>query len=561
MEEGNSIVNNVARATVAAPDGNSTPDACKASVSCLESGNVHNYIRPDCQNFGAGINVYQKWKMLTEFKVFLRQYDGLYDLFEGSCFGHLLEFDSKAYFAAQIVHALLAREVTISGSTKPSEMWFKLGQHVCRFGQREFCLVTGLRFVGGEGVNIGALQHAHNGILDRYFGGGEVSVARLSTRFMEGGFHSTDDAYKVALVTFAGCVVLGLNPQVRVDSWLFNLVEDVHQFNDFPWGKYCFEMTHYYAQLGPRAPSLGNDTSRYHLYGFAWALQVWAFEAIPVIASLFAKSRLQPTGRPRFAHWTFPKKNTVISDIFTDNMEALETLEPTEEELREHYWVGVDTPVSSGTIHFRAPEHLIQKEKLTRSKKRKSSSLVKGGPGSKKSSQVTSIGASQLSQMSLDTMPSQVVETTPSQSAPSQVPEMVPSVATAPAPHLGDSQVPSISAPSSTQLPLCKKKKKTNNRKEKKKKKKRCSISKIRQVIQEEVQPMIESLYQRLTSYIDQRLGASSPLSHPPSPALPPPQLAAAPFPSPSPQTRSIRRAPSLNRAPTLRRTPRVTRH
>ncbi|KAK1554706.1 hypothetical protein Q3G72_016139 [Acer saccharum] len=65
--------------------------------------------------------------------------------FESRCFGHYLDFPKGGYFQAQFIHSLLLRQIFIPGGSE-DELWFALGKPKARFGKREFCLCTGLKF-------------------------------------------------------------------------------------------------------------------------------------------------------------------------------------------------------------------------------------------------------------------------------------------------------------------------------------------------------------------------------------------------------------------------------
>ncbi|XVE80342.1 hypothetical protein DITRI_Ditri14bG0132300 [Diplodiscus trichospermus] len=455
----------------------------KAAEEALEAKEQirHNYIMPNAQNHSVAINAYSKWKLLEDFPRVL-QASGALQLFSNSCFGHFLGFHSKAVFSATMIHNILAREIMIDNAVD-QEFWFGLGQHKVRFGKREFCLVTGLRFSGGDDIDFDGLAPVAGGILERFFGVGDIDVTRLATRFKEGGFETAQDAYKIALVTFVCCILFGPDYRAFAPLWVFHLVENTMQFNTFPWGKYSYEMTCHYLRSGIRSCKfIPGELSRYHLYGLSWALQIWAFEAIPAVARIFKDARVEPSEesrRPRFLNWKFPKKFVDISEVFTDNMDARETLEPTVEEVVEGYWVGIDAAITEGRIHYVPPEHIVGQSQQAQMKKRKTTAR----DGAQKK-----LCASQLAQM---TRSQSDLATQEARSAPdtTQLETNIP-----------DSQQPT------------KKKEKKKFRKirqivreeveavvEHKEKKK---YRKIRQVVREEVEAVVE----RQISYIEEEV-------------------------------------------------------
>ncbi|TXG56764.1 hypothetical protein EZV62_018077 [Acer yangbiense] len=97
-----------------------------------------------------------------------------------SCFKHFSNVLTNWLFSAQIVHNLLLREITVDGAGE-NELFVSLGGKKARFGQREFCMVTSLRF--GELSDIINTLYAGNanGIPERYWPGEEGHELKLST--------------------------------------------------------------------------------------------------------------------------------------------------------------------------------------------------------------------------------------------------------------------------------------------------------------------------------------------------------------------------------------------
>ncbi|KAK2644663.1 hypothetical protein Ddye_019858 [Dipteronia dyeriana] len=64
--------------------------------------------------------------------------------FMASCFGHFMSMHLELKFSGGVIHQLLLRELDHNGTS--NEMRFLLGNHVVRFSNVEFYLITGLRF-------------------------------------------------------------------------------------------------------------------------------------------------------------------------------------------------------------------------------------------------------------------------------------------------------------------------------------------------------------------------------------------------------------------------------
>ncbi|KAK0594795.1 hypothetical protein LWI29_000610 [Acer saccharum] len=274
--------------------------------------------------------------------------------FESGCFGHYLDFPKGGYFQAQFIHSLLLRQIFIPGGSE-DELWFALGKTKARFGKREFCLCTGLKFGRLSDIPSREYEVVPGGIHARYFQGRKkVVIADLKAPFMAEDFDRPHDALKLALLLFANRVLFGQDDRNQVAYWMFSLVEDVQAFNNFAWGHYVFKMTLHYIRQGFKVPAdpLG-PTTRYNLYGFIWALQFWAAEAIPVMRNKCGKLIGDPNGAPRYRKYCFKQRGSGMVNAWTEaetsgKLTGLPELVPTEHELQKHYWRDIDVDLSEG---------------------------------------------------------------------------------------------------------------------------------------------------------------------------------------------------------------------
>ncbi|KAI9170506.1 hypothetical protein LWI28_029008 [Acer negundo] len=95
-------------------------------------------------NEEALINVGCRLKNLATIENIIHK-EGKHKEFMSSCFKQFTNFPQNSLFLAMIVHGVLLREITIDGATE-NELFILLGGKKARFGHREFCLVTSLRF-------------------------------------------------------------------------------------------------------------------------------------------------------------------------------------------------------------------------------------------------------------------------------------------------------------------------------------------------------------------------------------------------------------------------------
>ncbi|KAK1551857.1 hypothetical protein Q3G72_006016 [Acer saccharum] len=246
----------------------------------------------------------------------------------------------------------------IEGATE-NELFISFGGKKARFGRREFCLVTGLRFGElSEIINTPYVANA-NGIHKRYWPGQEGEDLKLSTvyqRFLKRKFKDPDDSLKMGLFLIVNNVLFGQPLDKKVTNWLFNLVDDLDAFNSFAWGHYVFKMTMHYLRHGfrPRNSKKGHGKVRYRLYGFPWDVELWAMEAVGTLINGFGL-RLQHT-LPRMRCWAMKKRprngvqiiSKIEANIRAGKAQVLEELKPTDDEVGADYWVGVDFDMSMG---------------------------------------------------------------------------------------------------------------------------------------------------------------------------------------------------------------------
>ncbi|KAK0570868.1 hypothetical protein LWI29_007685 [Acer saccharum] len=304
-------------------------------------------------NYNITINTHYFHKLISDIDKILDRASERAEFVSG-CFGHYLDFPKGGYFQAQFIHSLLLRQIFIPGGSE-DELWSALGKTKARFGKREFCLCTGLKFGRLSDIPSREYEVVPGGIHTRYFQGKKkVVIADLKAPFMAEDFNRPHDALKLALLLFANRVLFGQDDRNQVAYWMFSLVEDVQAFNNFAWGHYIFKMTLHYIRQGFKVPAdpLG-PTTRYNLYRFIWALQFWAAEAIPVMHNKCGKLIGDPNGVPRYRKYCFKQRGSGMVNAWTEaetngKLTGLPELVPTEHELQKHYWRDIDVDLSEG---------------------------------------------------------------------------------------------------------------------------------------------------------------------------------------------------------------------
>ena len=220
-------------------------------------------------------NVYCTLNALPDIVKVLRKIRQLSD-FRRTCFGHLLDIPMDLTFSAGLLHNLLLRQVHVPGVTKDHELHFSVGGKLLKFTQREFCLVTGLRFGVMSDIFSKPYAPIEDGIHAKYFKNDEnLHLVTVWEKFQSGRFDKPKDGLKMALLLVANMILFGRDQRKKVILWVFELVEDLESFNSFQWGSYVYMMTcHYLRQAFWAVNKPLKTIAIYNLYGFPWALEV-----------------------------------------------------------------------------------------------------------------------------------------------------------------------------------------------------------------------------------------------------------------------------------------------
>ncbi|KAK3230449.1 hypothetical protein Dsin_002330 [Dipteronia sinensis] len=130
----------------------------------------------------------------------------------------------------------------------------EVGGKLAKFSQREFCLVTGLKFGVMSDIFLKPYAATKDGIHVRYFTNNEnIRLTDVWARFMAVGFDQPKDGLKMALVLIANNVLFGQDLRRKATLWLFQMVEDLEAFSSFLWGSYVYMMTIHYLRQGFRS--------------------------------------------------------------------------------------------------------------------------------------------------------------------------------------------------------------------------------------------------------------------------------------------------------------------
>ncbi|KAM6587343.1 hypothetical protein CsatA_009948 [Cannabis sativa] len=172
-------------------------------------------------------------------------------------------------------------------------------------GIEEFALVTGLDcHVDSDFYQF---KQDDNELVKHCFKGyKKITKGAIQTAFIADNLKDNDDlAVKLAVLYFVQCYLLGGPPGKVVSSEEIDVV-DSGRYNEFGWGKHCFDIT-MHSLKGKidsgykRVVRSDEDGGYYRLLGFPLAIQFWFFECCPyVIGKLSLYSNV---GIPRILNW------------------------------------------------------------------------------------------------------------------------------------------------------------------------------------------------------------------------------------------------------------------
>lgn len=202
-----------------------------------------------------------------------------------TCFGKWLDlkfFDHEP----RIIDYILQKQAHVDDHHYDTPLVYSVEGHSLHFGRPEFSLITGFRF---GTVSFGLFTSGEVKILSRVFpnrAGVKVSNLDLLSVIEDEEFFSKlsdDDAVRVCLLLLLEVVFMGRLLTDHVEDTLLRLVENLEEWNAFPWGEHIWR--HLYDQMLNAVQkqkwshlrglnSCRNYIPSYTLSGFVWAFKV-----------------------------------------------------------------------------------------------------------------------------------------------------------------------------------------------------------------------------------------------------------------------------------------------
>ncbi|BBN68852.1 hypothetical protein Prudu_606S000800 [Prunus dulcis] len=279
-------------------------------------------------------------------------------MFEQSCFGHLIRIEDLKW-TSPIVHGLLLRKANPKTVSQLNGIKFVVDNKVIQF------IVTGLRFGNLPFIPIPTNENCS--LKRKYFTNDKiVNLLELEKAFLE--CDDVDDVLKLGFVYFAVFVLWGSEKHVHIDMRYLKLAEDLEDFGKYPWGAVCYAKTNAsllralcadYQRVkvptktaktkksGKKPTTTATGRPReYHLKGFAYALQIWAYEVFLAFAALHLVVNEDNAYIPRLLHWrsnSSPRFYELMSQVFENREVDVQLLRPSVMDKKHLYWTWGDS--------------------------------------------------------------------------------------------------------------------------------------------------------------------------------------------------------------------------
>ncbi|XP_038693067.1 uncharacterized protein LOC119990985 [Tripterygium wilfordii] len=309
------------------------------------------YIIPEGQHFPAKVSNFSQPDVVI-CNIMDKLNEDQLETFSRSCFGMYLRIKSLT-FSWQIVHQLLLRQVESSNHSFGTTFNFRLAGKQAAFSFEDFALVIGLVCTGIPPIS-SLVDTSTQRLRDAYFkGNNSIKRSELESTFLglKPQLDNEDDVVKLALVYFVEFVLLGRERSRNIsDVAYLQLVENLDEFNKYPWGSVSYTRTSksLAGAMKGRVQNFLKKTikptktqkEQYSLYGFLLTLQIWSYEAIPLIGRAYAQKDPE-IQYPRILNWSTsitPDSTELILSVFRrKQLQVHGRLIPTQLEMAQEY--------------------------------------------------------------------------------------------------------------------------------------------------------------------------------------------------------------------------------
>ena len=142
--------------------------------------------------------------------------------------GHLLNVDPSNFgFWPSLIHGVLLHQLYCPAT---SDLVFKFSNTITTFGCQQFCIVTGLPYVGQSDF-----PPSYGKLLKKYERGGKLKRESLLEAFTH--CNNKLDQVKLSVAYLVKGLIFSKAKSIFVRPEILGLVDDVQAFNRVAWGK------------------------------------------------------------------------------------------------------------------------------------------------------------------------------------------------------------------------------------------------------------------------------------------------------------------------------------
>ena len=232
-------------------------------------------------------------------------------MFSNSCFGQFLDVPKVTRSSKIINHLLMRVGYFVGEEEREDTLFIELGGEPRAFTREDFCSILGLRH--GDVPALDYTEPAEGGLFSELFSKGTTnSRVVLTTKLVESQGWPHEKRVKLLLLHFLFNVLLGAPLGTTIRDWSYvKLVEDLDQFNSYPWGNVVWKFFVENCRKYVKNVEKKDSKAKINLPSFMYPLQIWAYETMPVFSTLLYCERLSDTDVPLMRRW---KSTTHVVD-------------------------------------------------------------------------------------------------------------------------------------------------------------------------------------------------------------------------------------------------------
>ncbi|KAI3869239.1 hypothetical protein MKX03_023992 [Papaver bracteatum] len=218
---------------------------------------------------------------------------------------------TRIMICSHLVHNILLKR---KDKEEEDAMSFIIGSQEIYFGEREFAMMSGLKFQGTDEI---VHKPKEIPLMKVHFPGKDnVKLEDLIRKFRKLE-NNNEDKLKLGLFAIVEGMIKRHDTRRIVDKGLFLLVDNLEEFNSYPWGKLFYKATRdslikasKKKDISKAKDTLGKVV--YDLDGFPHVFQAWIFESIPSLKHKYTvENKSCPQAlHPRILHMEMPQTRT-----------------------------------------------------------------------------------------------------------------------------------------------------------------------------------------------------------------------------------------------------------